>query len=123
MTKRVNKDAAIGCAFIFMDKVCLTKDEIDSYLDIVSSLLPDDHILFGVKDALEFVAERYGVIEKHDDMYFAVGNKEAFNYYFVFRTPSSHLNIFKDACEILKSIEEITDEVTTTENMTLKKTM
>ena len=123
MVKRVNKDAAIGCAFLFMDKACLTKDEIESYLELVTSLLPEDHILFGVRDAIDFVAERYGVIEKQDDVYFVKATKEAFNYYFVFRTPSAYLNIFKQACEMLKSLEEISDEVTTSENMSLKKTI
>ena len=121
--KRVNKDAAVGCAFMFMEKPCLTKEEVDSYLEIVKGLLPEGHILFGVSDALNFVAERYGVIEKKDDLYFITGDAKAFNYYFVFRTPSSHIQIFKEACDILKSIEEISDEVTTSENMTLKKTI
>ena len=123
MTKRVNKDDAIGCAFMFMGKACLTKEEIDSYLEIVEGLLPEEHILFGVSEALDFVAERYGVIEKHDDLYFITGDAKAFNYYFIFRTPSYLIDIFKSACDILKSIEKITDEVTTSENMTLKKTI
>ncbi len=121
--KKVEKDYAIGCAFIFMGKACLTKNEIDSYLEILNGLLPEDHILFGVSNPLDFVAERYGVITKQEDVYFISGEAEAFYMHFVFRTPKYQVELFKQACEILKSIEEISDEITTSENMTLKKTI
>ena len=121
--KRVDKDAVIGCAFIFMGKAFLTNDEINSYLEIVSGLLPENHILFGVSDPAKFVAERYGVITPSEEGYFVSGTAEEFNYYFIFRTPSYLVSIYKEACEILKSIEEMSDEVTTSENITLKKTI
>ena len=120
--KKVEKDAAIGCAFMFMEKACLTESEIDSYLEILNGLLPEDHILFGVSNSLDFLTERYGVIKKVDDLYYIAADANAFHMYFIFRTPKYQVELFKEACEILKAVEEISDEVKTSDNMILNRT-
>ena len=121
--KKVDKESALACAFVFMDKSFLTNDEIASYLDILKSFLPDDCILYGVNDPARFIADRYGVITPSPDGYFITGDLQDFNYYFLFRMPSNIIEICKSVCEILKSIEEVTDEVSSSENFSLKKTI
>ncbi len=120
-TVRVCQDSAIRWAFYFMGIDSLTKEELWAYLEILRGILPENHILFGVRDALGFVLERYPTVFKEEDgiIYYTdiLESKLWFN------VESRNMNFFKAACEILTSMEEITDEIKTTNNMCLKKTI
>ncbi len=122
MLKRVDTTTAIGCAFMFMEKACLTKDEISSYLEILKGLLPEGYILYGKENALDII-EEYEIIKSKDDLYYINADMNAFSNYFLYKTPSNYINIFKDACNILKAVEEMSDEITTKDNISLKKTI
>ena len=118
---RVCQDSAIRWAFHFMGRDSLTRDELNAYLEILRGILPENYILFGVRDALGFVLERYpNIFREEDGVIYYTDAPEAKLW---FSVVSRNLNFFRGACEILTSVEEITDEITTTNNMYLKRTI
>jgi len=118
---KVDQDTALAWSFHFMGRDYMTIDELNNYLVILKSILPEDYVLLGVRDAINFILERYpNVFRKEEDIIYISLNRETSVF---FSTHKAYLELFRGACDILKAIEETTDEIMTKDNMSLKKTI
>ena len=117
---RVDQDSAIAWAFTFMERNSLTISEINGYLEVLRGILPENFVLFGVSNAIEFVLERYpNVFALEGDVIHYTPNNESARW---FDANIVSINLFKQACETLKIIEETTDEIKTVDNVILNRT-
>lgn len=118
---RVDQDASIAWAFTFMGRNSLSINEINSYLDILKGILPENHVLFGVSNAVGFVLERYpSVFTLDNDIVYYFPNRDSARW---FNVNKASVSLYKQAVDMLKIIEETTDEIKTVDDMILNRTM
>ena len=118
---KIDQDTALAWAFHFMGRDYMTIDELNNYLVILKSILPEDYVLFGVSNATDFILERYPNVFRNDGPIIYIINSPETKVFF--STNNCSLELFRGACDILKAIEETTDEIMTRDNMILKKTI
>lgn len=118
---KVDQDTSIAWAFHFMGRDYMSIDELNNYLVILKSILPEGYVLFGVNNAIDFILERYpNVFSCDGNIIYITLTPETKQF---FNTNSNNIELFRGACDILKAIEETTGEIMTKDNMSLKKTI
>lgn len=109
MAKKIDMDAVIGNAIIFMGKEKLSRCQIYHYINIVDKLLPEGYYTYGDDDVFDNFCDRYSFVvelRSFGQEFLVKSDKKTLERYFRIGLPKEIIDVFQKASIILKEIIE-----------------